>query len=81
MPPVMTTPRKKPGRKGNGGDKPQPKTVQVGVKLERALYELLEQYLNDQRPRTTAPEVLRVALEDWLFSKGYSYPKPEQDND
>jgi hypothetical protein len=42
---------------------------------------LLEQYLNDQRPRTTAPEVLRVALEDWLFSKGYSYPKPEQDND
>jgi hypothetical protein len=67
---TMTPPRNKTGRKGSDGGKPKP--LQINVKVEQPLAGLLEKYLSDQRPRTSAPEVMRTALEDWLASRGYS---------
>lgn len=58
-----------PKRKPKPSD--TPKSTQIGVKLPPKLSDALASYLDDQRPKTSAPEVIRVALEDWLAAKGY----------
>ena len=78
----MTTP-KKPGRKANPDSKRQTgvsrhKNPRKAFHAPAPLFEALEAYCTESKPKYDESEVLRTALEQFLRSVNY-WPRPPAD--
>lgn len=80
----MSTTMAKEPKKPNRGRPPvkEPLTISITTKVTQSMAKALDDYCSAQRIPPDRPEVMRVALEEFLIAEGYlpqKEPKPSKE--